>query len=123
MKSLSSRGFSKGDIMNIRAGKYRKFKRKRYVERKMNIKKLYNSTPYADTPEEEAIAYEKINNKMEAMFKEISEDYQSAVRLGADERELMKSLSSRGFSKGDIMNIRAGKYRKFKRKRYVGPRK
>jgi hypothetical protein len=87
------------------------FKVKDYSERIKNAKRIYNSAFFKEesTKQEKEQAYNKANNALSKIYKEVISVYNSAERLGVDPKDLKNSMIEFGdMSKSDISKLQAG---------------
>ena len=80
-------------------------------ERLTNARKIYNSVAYKEesTQEEKEKAYKKANTALKKIYQEVMDDYNAAIRLGADPEEVAKNIKKfGGISKSAMRDIVKG---------------
>ena len=87
------------------------YKTKDYTERLKNARKIYSDEFYdkESTREDRIEKYDEGKNAYKEVMQEISDDFNSAERLGADVKSLYDSLKKQRFSKIEIEQILTGK--------------
>lgn len=87
------------------------YRTKDYTERLKNARKIYSDEFYdkESTREDRIEKYDEGKNAYKEIMQEISDDFSSAERLGADVNSLYDSLKKQRFSKIEIEQILRGK--------------
>lgn len=95
------------------------FKMRDYSDRIKDAKRIYNSSFYKEdaTNKEKEDAYNKANKALKGIYKEITDLYNSAERLGAKKEDLENKMKDfGGIAKYKIEEIRLGKIEDLKKK-------
>jgi hypothetical protein len=98
-------------IYDVDVAKQFSYKTKDYTERLKNARKIYSDEFYdkESTREDRIEKYDEGINAYKEIMQEISDDFNSAERLGADVKSLYDSLKKQRFSKIEIEQILRGK--------------